>query len=160
MHISVIWSTWTLNFVYARSSAAPAKNGSMKKLLLWTTALLGLEATGLSDIDSSVEGDGDEAGDGEVAVGNGGEGKDGFGLMLGLILGLMLMLGLPGGNDSGEEAGEEGVCSMMGAGEGAWAMDITTRERSMASMSVARASAIVTRGRRKLFRLQKRNRTE
>jgi len=132
--------------------------------------LLGLEATGLSDIDSSVEGDGDEAGDGEVAVGNGGEGKDGFGLMLGLILGLMLMLGLilglmlmlglPGGNDSGEEAGEEGVCSMMGAGEGAWAMDITTRERSMASMSVARASAIVTRGRRKLFRLQKRNRTE
>lgn len=120
----------------------------MKKLLLRTTALLGLEATGLSDIDSPVEGDGEEAGDGEAAVGKGG-------LILGLMFMLGLMLGLSGGNDSGEEAGE-GVCSMMGPGEGAWAMDITTRERDMASMSVARVNAIVTRGRTK----RNRNRTE
>lgn len=122
----------------------------MKKLLLRTTALLGLEATGLSDIDSPVEGDGEEAGDGEASVGKGGL-ILGLMFMLGLMLGLWL--GLSGGNDSGEEAGE-GVCSMMGPGEGAWAMDITTRERDMASMSVARVNAIVTRGRRK------RNRTE
>jgi hypothetical protein len=111
--------------------------------------LLGLEATGLSDIDSPVEGDGEEAGDGEAAVGKGGLILGlmlmlgpmlmlglilGLMLMLGLMLGLMLMIGLPGGSDTGE---------------GAWAMDNVTRARDMASMSVARVSAIVAQGRRR-----------
>lgn len=98
------------------------------------------KATGLSENDSPVDGDG--VGDGESGVRAGGKAmvELGVGLMLELWLGLGL--GLSGGSDTGE-----GVWAMMGAGEGAWAMDNVRRVRDMASTSVARVSAIVAQGR-------------
>lgn len=115
--------------------------------------------------------DGDGAGVVEAGAGAGGEGDDGVGLMLGLGgeggdgIGLMLglILGLSG--DGGEDdigTGEEGVWALgesvgvvaggmiecVGAGLGAWAADIVTMARDMASTSVARASAMVARGRK------------
>lgn len=104
---------------------------------MWITALLG-KATGLSENDSPVDGDG--VGDGESGVRAGGEAIVELGV--GLMLGLWLGLGLSGGSDTGE-----GVWAMMGAGEGAWAMDNVRRVRDMVSTSVARVSAIVAQGR-------------
>jgi hypothetical protein len=118
--------------------------------------LLGFDATGISETDSPVDGDGVGEGDGEVGVRAGGEDIDGLGV--GLMLGLEL--GLSGGSDAGEEIGE-GVCGMMGAGAGAWDRDIVTRAREIARRSVARVSAIVAEGRRrKCGSEEKQNRAE
>ncbi|GAU29289.1 hypothetical protein TSUD_226600 [Trifolium subterraneum] len=104
--------------------------------------MLGCDATGISENDSPVDGDGED--DGEVGVGAGGEDIDGLGV--GLMVGLEV--GLSGGSDAGEEAGE-GVCDMMGAGDGAWDTDIVTRAKEMARRCVARVSAIVAEGRKR-----------
>lgn len=110
--------------------------------------MLGLDATGISDDGSPVDGDGegDVSGEEEDGVDAGGEDVDG----LRLELGLSPPAAGEGDLGTGEEAGE-GVCGAMvecvGAGEGAWAVDIAMIAMEMASTSVARVNAMVARGR-------------
>ncbi|KAJ1415016.1 hypothetical protein SESBI_18375 [Sesbania bispinosa] len=87
----------------------------MAKLLPWKNALLGLEATGGSPMDGEGDvGDGEDAG-----------------------------VGAEGGEEVGAIGGGVAV-EAVGAGEGAWPVDIVMRARDMASMSMARVSAMAS----------------
>ncbi|KAJ1378427.1 hypothetical protein SESBI_47851 [Sesbania bispinosa] len=121
----------------------------MAKLLPWKNALLGLEATGGSPMD----GEGD-VGDGEDA-GVGAEGEGGDEIVDGLGPGPGLWELGEGGDEIGEVAGGEVVgasgevggrvaVEAVGAGEGAWPVDIVKRARDMASMSMACVSAMAS----------------
>ncbi|KAF1873367.1 hypothetical protein Lal_00027405 [Lupinus albus] len=116
-------------------------------------ALFGLEATGLFDGGSPIDGDSSEPGNEEgdeagVGIGETGEGGDVETDGLGLGLGLPTLSS--GGDEIGEVGGgwlgglvgpNEGVgeVARVGAGEGAWAMENATRVR----MSMKRVSAMV-----------------